>query len=120
MTSVLNVDTIADKAGTGPVGLTKQSAAKAWLNADGTGTISTRDSFNVSGIVDSGTGIVQFNMTNSFANVGYSATASTNNFHNYVTNGDKTVSSNKVAAANGSHVNTDSAQMNCTCHGDLA
>ena len=31
MTSVLNVDTIADKAGTGPVGLTKQSAAKAWV-----------------------------------------------------------------------------------------
>ena len=28
MTSVLNVDTIADKAGTGPVGLTKQQAAK--------------------------------------------------------------------------------------------
>ena len=28
MTSVLNVDTIADKAGTGPVSLTKQNAAK--------------------------------------------------------------------------------------------
>jgi len=28
MTSVLNVDTIADKAGTGPVGLTKQSPGK--------------------------------------------------------------------------------------------
>ena len=33
MTSVLNVDTIADKAGTGPVGLTKQSAAKATIAA---------------------------------------------------------------------------------------
>ena len=31
MTSVLNVDTIADKAGTGPVGLTKQQAAKVWV-----------------------------------------------------------------------------------------
>ena len=31
MTSVLNVDTIADKAGTGPVALTKQqSRLKAW------------------------------------------------------------------------------------------
>ena len=28
MTSVLNVDTIADKAGTGPVALTKQAASK--------------------------------------------------------------------------------------------
>ena len=32
MTSVLNVDTIADKAGTGPVGLTKQEAAKMYAN----------------------------------------------------------------------------------------
>ena len=30
MPSVLNVDTIADKAGTGPVVLTKQSAAKVF------------------------------------------------------------------------------------------
>ena len=35
MTSVLNVDTIADKAGTGPVGLTKQQAAKALSNFNG-------------------------------------------------------------------------------------
>ncbi len=34
MTSVLNVDTIADKAGTGPVGLTKQEAAKARFVSD--------------------------------------------------------------------------------------
>ena len=56
MTSVLNVDTIADKAGTGPVALTKQSAAKAWIKFNGTGTIAISDSFNVSGIVDAGTG----------------------------------------------------------------
>ena len=37
MTSVLNVDTIADKAGTGPVGLTKQEALKQWINMDGSG-----------------------------------------------------------------------------------
>ena len=36
MTSVLNVDTIADKAGTGPVALTKQMAAKAWSNLNST------------------------------------------------------------------------------------
>ena len=30
MTSVLNVNTIADKAGTGPVALTKQNGAKAF------------------------------------------------------------------------------------------
>ena len=40
MTSVLNVDTIADKAGTGPVGLTKQRPQKhgRHFNGGGTGT----------------------------------------------------------------------------------
>jgi hypothetical protein len=51
MTSVLNVDTIADKAGTGPVALTKQDPAKAWINID-MATPGTNDSFNSSGITD--------------------------------------------------------------------
>jgi len=55
MTSVLNVDTIADKAGTGPVALTKQSAAKAWLNADHTSN-SISSSFNYSSFTDINTG----------------------------------------------------------------
>ena len=48
MTSVLNVDTIADKAGgTGPVGLTKQQAAKAWVNLTWQDAIVNK-SFNIS------------------------------------------------------------------------
>ena len=46
MTSVLNVDTIADKAGTGPVALTKQVAAKATIAASSSASI--YDSFNIS------------------------------------------------------------------------
>ena len=47
MTSVLNVDTIADKAGTGPVGLTKQNTIKAFY--DSKTTFGTADnSFGVS------------------------------------------------------------------------
>ena len=59
MTSVLNVDTIADKAGTGPVGLTKQHAAKCFGSCDFS-TNSTADllsgSLNASGLTDNGTG----------------------------------------------------------------
>ena len=47
MTSVLNVDTIADKAGTGPVGLTKQHALKAWANTTADGT-TLQGRFNIS------------------------------------------------------------------------
>ena len=78
MTSVLNVDTIADKAGTGPVALTKQHAAKAWANIDETGTASIRDSFNVSGITDHATGDFSHAFSNAFANVNHASSAASN------------------------------------------
>jgi len=69
MSSVLNVDTIADKAGTGPVALTKQHAAKAWVhfstndnppNADG--------SFGISSLTDNTTE-VEVNLTNAMSDL---------------------------------------------------
>lgn len=36
-----------------------QGSAKAWLNFNGTGTIAARDSFNISSLVDGGTGSYQ-------------------------------------------------------------
>jgi hypothetical protein len=73
MTSVLNVDTIADKAGTGPVALTKQEAGKYWVNFNGSGTVATRDSFNHSSLTDGGVGIYTISYTNSFNNASYCA-----------------------------------------------
>jgi len=77
MTSVLNVDTIADKAGTGPVGLTKQSADKAWVNFNGTGTLAVRDSLNHSSVTDNATGHYYPNLTSAMANANYANTAMT-------------------------------------------
>ena len=71
MTSVLNVDTIADKAGTGPVTLTNQSAAKMFANLNGSGAIALRKSSNVSGTTDNGTGDYTFSFTNSFSDNDY-------------------------------------------------
>jgi hypothetical protein len=71
MTSVLNVDTIADKAGTGPVALTKQSAAKAFAHITGTGFTLT-DGFNASSTTDVATGKVTLSYTNSMDNATYS------------------------------------------------
>ena len=78
MTSVLNVDTIADKAGTGPVSLTKQSAAKVWHHYNQSGTLASVDSFNVSSATDSGVGITRTIYINSLANVGYAVSGSHN------------------------------------------
>ena len=74
MTSVLNVDTIADKAGTGPVALTKQQAAKAWVEFNGTGTVAINDSFNISGIVDDDVGRYDLTFTNSMNNANFAST----------------------------------------------
>ena len=59
MPSVLNVDTLTDAAGTGPVTLTKQSAAKALLNFTSITTTSIRDSFNISSVTDVSAGRTQ-------------------------------------------------------------
>ena len=76
MTSVLNVDTIADKAGTGPVALTKQSAAKGWMKYNQVGTV-VDDSFNVSSVGDDATGDFSQNHTNNMSNTNYSTNLTT-------------------------------------------
>ena len=86
MTSVLNVDTIADKAGTGPVGLTKQVAPKCWVHADHSGD-TIPDSFNLSSINDDGTGLKDYNWTSSFVNVHYSGTNGMGGNEGTTTNG---------------------------------
>ena len=78
MTSVLNVDTIADKAGTGPVELTKQQAAKAWTHFTGVSSTAIRDSFNTSSLTDLATGSTRATFTNAMGNNDYSATGYTN------------------------------------------
>lgn len=69
--SEIRATTISDLVGTGPVNLTGQSAAKAWSNLNGTGTIAERDSFNISGYVDNGTGDYTFTISNDMSDANY-------------------------------------------------
>jgi len=48
-----------------------QGLAKAWINFNGTSTIATRDSFNVSSIADDGTGSYTITINNDMANANY-------------------------------------------------
>ena len=70
--SEIRATTISDAAGTGPIALTGQSAAKAWVNFNGSGTVAIRDSQNVSSITDTATGKYSVNLTNSMSSVNYS------------------------------------------------
>ena len=78
MPSVLNVDTIANKAGTGPVGLTKQSAAKSTLRFDGDNN-DIDSSTNVSSVADNGSGDYTASVTNSLNDALYQYVAQVRN-----------------------------------------
>jgi len=130
MTSVLNVDTIADKAGSGPVGLTKQAAAKVTFNmnlrSDTTmdivnNAIST-ECLNVSSGTDAGTGLARGNLTNAMQNKQYiwtEGTLAANNTHNL----DVGVSTTSLIAFQGHDADSgsDSDLIGCSAvFGDLA
>ncbi len=121
MTSVLNVDTIADKAGTGPVALTKQSAAKAWVQYNTSHVV--QDSQNVSSVTDVGTGQGTINVSNSLSNSGYSVNYSsgiTGPAVNGLRISAMATSSYSTQQVNNSGSYTDSDFCCTTAHGDLA
>ena len=119
MSSVLNVDTIADKAGTGPVALTKQSAAKAWFNYDQT-TPSVDDSFNTSSISDDSTGVFTNAFTNNMDNAAWAAGfICRNNRHQFNTNTSATSGRAWRTADSGNTV-ADGLHNCAICNGDLA
>ena len=69
--SQIRATTISDAAGTGPIALTGQSAAKAWVNFSPSGS-SISDAFNVSSLTDNATGDFSHNFSSSMANSTYS------------------------------------------------
>ena len=132
MTSVLNVDTIADKAGTGPVALTKQSAAKAFAQYDGNSNVIDKG-FNMSSITDNATGNHTLSYTSSFDGVNYAIGCSGSigdNFdsdQNLVVAPDRavfpTASSVRLSAAyiiSGSYTVYDGQHISAIMMGDLA
>ena len=77
MASILKVDTITGVATAGSISVTgegnstttnlQQGLAKAWNNMNGTGTIATRDSFNIASITDVGTGEYKHTLSNAMS-----------------------------------------------------
>ena len=65
--SDIRANTISDAAGTGPITLTKQSAAKAFIRYDSNGGNTINVSFNVASVTDNGTGYQTTNFTNSMS-----------------------------------------------------
>lgn len=126
--SDIRANTISDAAGTGPIDLYKQSAAKAWANYDTTGTTEFRDSFNFSSLTDNNTGDTTLNVTNSFSNGNYTvammggrAGATGSFFARYNDNLTvPTASSFRVQLIDYNGNGTDGDRITMSCHGDLA
>ena len=78
MASELRVTTIANNAGTESVDTTYvvNGSAKAWVNFNGSGTIASRDSLNLSSLSDNGTGQYEVAVSSAFGNSNYGAMSS--------------------------------------------
>ena len=128
MTSVLNVDSIADKAGTGPVELTKQSAAKAWCHWKQDGTQTIRDSFGISSLDDDGTGDSSLNYTSAMSDANYVNIMNGAHFIGtaggsiaYNTDNQTTTGSNVIRCLRvDTQASYDSQTTQSVVHGDLA
>ena len=128
MTSQLNVDTIADKAGTGAAALTKQSAVKAYFQAN-LETPAVNESLNIASITDIAGGRHDFAYASNFSSATYASVTggggSTSNFTlaNVSTPTDakstSKVRTDTMYASGGSNV-FDPAACCVANHGDLA
>ena len=122
--STLKADTIQSTSG-GAATLTKQHAAKVWVNWKGTDTVGLNGSFNVSSGSDLGTANYQINYSNAMNDANYSVGLGTNRQDD---SGDHTFSNfyaNTTALLKGRAFNTsasalDQAKWTASLHGDLA
>ena len=81
MASILKVDDLRGNTAAGNITITseggaatqslQQGVAKAWVDFNGTGTVSIDDSLNISSADDDGTGDYGFNFTSSMASTAY-------------------------------------------------
>jgi hypothetical protein len=81
LTNVSDIETQV-KTATNATGSAPVYACRAWVNFDGTGTVSIRDSGNVSSITDRGTGEYEMNFATSMPDNDYSAVASCTGLNN--------------------------------------
>ena len=105
----------------------QQGLCKFFSNIIGTGTISTRDSFNQSSILDNGTGDYDFFFTNSMSNDDYTTMvgcdSATNHFCMHYSEGEQNAGNCRcyvIEVTSSPGTPTDSAVVMMDVHGDLA
>ncbi len=125
MASELRVNTLKDASGNNSIGLSyvAEGTAKAWMSLNGTGTIALRDSFNISGVVDNGTGSYTPSYSSNFGSANYSASGAggSSNSNGFVRlNTPAAGSQDLETRASNAGTNYDEAYTRFTATGDLA
>jgi len=109
--------TIVGEGGTTTTSL-QQGLAKMWIQFNGTGTISTQDSFNRGGLTDNGTGDYTVTYTNNMANDDYAVANGFNAVGTLVQ--AVTTSTVQVQPTNSGGSAVDVSIVTVTVFGDLA
>ena len=133
MTGKITVGTIQDTDGnTVASTYVTNGVAKAWVHFNGTGTVATRDSFNMSSVTDRATGAYTTSSTNAMASADYAWTSNASNqgtvYGAYCVEGDATGTINfNGRTSSDVRVNTggygswdDNLSISSIYHGDLA
>ena len=87
-----------------------QYVCKAWVNFNGTGTVSIRDDYNVSSITDLGTGLYRVNFSSNMSNTSYSVSGSalgTGTATRIMSPTTLATSNVEIATESGANTNTD-------------
>ena len=120
------VITVPSDAGAATTEVT-QGLAKMWIQFNGTGTIATADSFNTSSITDNAVGHYQVNIANDMNNDDFSVTFGLGRIDG--SGSGQLMASSGLGTGTGivsmynqntSGALTDTTQVMCTVHGDLA
>ena len=134
MASELKVDKFTGVTTAGSISVTgegnstttnlQQGLAKCWVNFDGTGTIASRDSFNIASLTDTGTGHYDPNFSNNMSNNDYSATGGISESgvggEATIILGDGYTTSSVLIFTRNSTSATDYQFVATSIHGDLA
>ena len=129
MASILRVNTLTDASSNNsvPMATVASGSAKSWMNLNGEGTIATRDSFNVSTIVDRGTGLYTQRFTSNMLNDDYAGSGSAQAVYQDVDGRNRMMVGDAISTSD-IYVNTfdtggsadDVGMVASTVHGDLA
>ena len=128
MASILRVDTLTDASSNNSIATSfvAGGSAKAWGLLNGTGTVAIRDSFNISGISDGGTGKLTVSIGDDMSSADYGITlrsdvddtVQTSRFYNPEIYTRSAGAINLVTYSNSAE--EDHAYVDIAVHGDLA